>query len=185
MVVRANHLHRTPRYRQTLDDICRRGPEWHPYVLRQIADASVLDDLFGGILKFGWSLAKKRAHSPLERADETGFDALVQPITGKRIPFVCSVPGHALDDRARKVSPYVAMRPYRRMCLDPAENVEGKLARAERELSTSTVRGVQVHISRVIRAYGRVVDPLSGPRESRVRNVVRRVYGVPANDDQR
>lgn len=176
-VVRASSFHHDERYRAVLAEAARRlEPRRHGYVERQIADVEYLDRVYGGILKVGW--VREGAHRGVRR-DEVGFDRLARACFGAHVGFVYCKPGRALVDHARKAPPYITVAPARRICLEAGEQPEAKLAGARGVASPETIDGVRRHMRRLVYAYQRHVDRLSGRLEDRVRTIIARASGAP------
>lgn len=172
-VVRASAFHQGERYRAVLAEARRRIPERaHAYVERQIADVEYLDRVYGGILKVGW--VREGAHRGVRR-DEVAFDRLARACFGSHVGFVYCKPGRALADGARKAPPYISVEPRRRICLDPGEDPGRKLAEARAFASEETINGVRRHLRRLVYAYDKHVDGLSGRLEERVESMITRV----------
>lgn len=177
-VLRASSFHHDERYRAVLAEAERRLPQAvHGYVARQLADVEYLDQVYGGILKVGW--VREGEHRGVRR-DEVGFDRLARACFGAHVGFVYCKPGRALADHARKAPPYVTVAPVRRICLEPGEEPAAKLAGARAFASPETIDGVRRHLRRLVYAYQKHVDRLSGRLEDRVRTIIARV--CPAAD---
>jgi hypothetical protein len=171
-ILRASSFHDDERYQAVLAEVARRLPQRaHAYVERQIADVEYLDRLYGGILKVGWVRSGK--HRGVRR-DEVGFDRLARACFGAHVGFVYCKPGRALADHARKAPPYITVAPVRRICLDAGEDPAGKLADARAFASPETINGVRGHLRRLVYAYHKHVDVLSGGLEDRVAGIITR-----------
>ena len=62
----------------------------------------------------------------------------------------------------------------RRICLDAGEDPAGKLAHARAFASPETINGVRGHLRRLVYAYHKHVDVLSGGLEDRVAGIITR-----------
>lgn len=169
-VVRASEWEREPAYRRTLDAARRSMPsDIDPYVLREVADIAHVERVYGGVVKVGWAL--QRSRDGVQR-DERSFDEAFKRWIGGDACFVYSKAGRAFDDRRHKVSPYVVADASRRICIDPGEDVAAKLARAQRDVSHSTFRGVCNHLRAVTRSYAKLVRPLDGGLPERAQAMI-------------
>lgn len=177
-VVRASEWEQDPEYRATLRHVQRALPaSTDAYVVRETADITHVDRLYGGVLKVGWALRAARAGAA---RDERVFDETFRRFVGGDACFVYAKAGRALDDRRQKVSPYIAANPARRICLAPEEDVQTKLCDAQRQVSRATYRGVCNHLRAVTRSYGKLVRPLSGDVAARTQAVIDELVGPRA-----
>src|SRR5690606_26395895 len=126
----------------------------HAYVKLQIADCEYLHRQHRGIVKVGWS-PDGRA-----RGGEHEFDRRFRAWLGDHVGFVYCKAGRVLDERRRKAPPYLATDPPRRICLEPDEDVPGKLGRVATE---PIVRGVRKHLRMLAYSACKRLGPMRGP----------------------
>ena len=180
VVLRASALDRETEFVRTLSTVtgaaqCTGGRDYHPYVLRQVADVAYFAERFGPVVKVGWAMSSKPL--PSTTLDEAAFDRLVEPLTGARAAYIYCSPGRALDDGRRRVPPYIVHDPARRVLLRHDEDVAGKLARAAACVSPGTLRAVRNHLRRLTASYVRVLEPVRGASvEDRVQAILGRIF---------
>ncbi len=175
-VTRATSLHAAPAYREALKRVERVAPDGAgAYFTREAADIAHLQRELGGIVKVGWSISG--APGPSHVIDELAFDRSFCTWTGEPLCAVYCKAGRALDDQRPKASPYITLRPERRICLRVGEDVAGKLALGAQVASGETVRGVRNHLKAMTRSYAQLVEPLEGPLERRAQHMLDRLTG--------
>lgn len=175
-IVSAEVMHRDPVYRAVHAEVCRRaGTGEHPYVTLEAADTEYLRRLHGSIVKLGWSLG--RSPMPGSVLDERMFDARFREWVGRPVGFVYARAGRTLDPARLHAPPYVVVDPARRLLLAPDEDIEGKLRAFSDGAPTHVRRAVTRHLQRIAAAYGRVVQPLRGPLESRLTLMLAHIFG--------
>ncbi len=175
--VLASSFHFSREYQALLDQVADRAPdEEHAYFKKEVADVEYMHLLFGSVLKVGWTISSAKAHRP--KHDEVAFDRRFRAWMGNHITFAYTSAGRALDDEQPKASPYLAVDPQTRLCLEPDEDVYAKLAwaKAAGSVSAQTIRGVRNHVKAVTRTYSQQIEPLKGPVEARVRRILQRIF---------
>jgi hypothetical protein len=177
-IVRASSFHDSAAYQAVLADVRERAPSGADgYVLRQVADVLFLERRYGALLKVGWAGGGSDG-----APGEPFFDDRCRRWGRSRASFVYCKAGRVLDDWRRKAAPYVALEPSRRICLDPDEDVDGKLHNAP--VARSTKRALRNHLRAIAYSYSRHVRPLHGPLEERVRTIIDDiVHGRPVRPD--
>lgn len=176
-VVRAGSFHRRRAFKALHAEIRQRAPSSAPeYVTRQVADLAYLTDQAGPALKVGWTIdGTTRAGA----RDEPAFDRLLEPWSGRKAAFIYCRAGRALDDTRRKVIPYVAAEPNKRVQLHPDEDVQMKLERAGARVQPEALKEMRNHLRRIVNSYGRVVEPVRGSLEARVQRIIGQLYRPP------
>jgi hypothetical protein len=174
-ILTASSFHGTDDYRSILAAIERNAPGGeHPYFLREAADIEYLHRRFDGILKVGWSIGPSIRNR--RKLDELAFDRRFRSWVGRHVGFVYCKAGRTLDRRQPKMAPYVALDPRLRICLDPGDDVAGKLELARRTASTDVIRGVRNHLRRIARAFDGLIEPLPGTVEQRIQAIITRSF---------
>lgn len=174
-IMLASDIHCQPDFQDIYLEIKRRAPlQDHDYFKREVADIEYFHRRSGGVVKVGWTM--DRGGQGVTKRDERAFDRRFCRWVGRHVPFVYCKAGRVFDDQRRKASPYLTLDPQRRLCLNPDEDVRGKVQCARREVSVSTFRGVGRHLSAVTRTYGQVVAPVRGPLEQRVELMLQNLF---------
>lgn len=171
----AAELHQSPAYQRILAQVDEAAPDdEHGYFKQEVADIELLDRCWGGVLKVGWTVSASR--DLRRRRDEVAFDRRFRRWRRRPLMSVYCRAGRSLDDRQLKASPYIAVDPQRRICLQPDEQVAAKLQRAAEWASPGTVNGVRNHLRALTRTYSQMITALEGTVEQRAQAVIEQIF---------
>lgn len=171
-IIRASSFHGSSEYQEILAEVRRRAPlDEHPYFIQEAADIEYLYRRLGGIVKVGWTIGPSAAAE--RRQDEVAFDRRFRAWIGHHVGFVYCKAGRTLDPKQPKACPYIATQPAYRICLEPGELVARKVRSAER---ADVARGLRNHLKRIARCYNELVQPLSGPTENRIQELIAGIF---------
>jgi hypothetical protein len=173
-ILAADDVHREATHQKLHAQIRERAGEQHPYLTLEAADTGYLHQRYGSIIKIGWAL--DRSLVPGEVYDERVFDERFREWVGGPVGFAYARAGRTLDPRRPHAAPYVALDPARRLLLDPHEDIEAKLSAFSESVAPPMRNAVARHLRRITGAYSRVVTPLRGPLEVRLRTLLQHVF---------
>lgn len=169
-VVLSSEFDQTPDYMRVLQEA---ETDKHEYVKREIADMEWCRRRKNVYVKVGWII---QATETDLGSDERIFDREYRKVFDGGISFLYLKAGRTLDRVRPKASPYIHVPSEHRILLTKGEDVESKLAEAEKEFGGKGLGGARKHLINIVREYENLFGSLGKMSiEDKIATVIERV----------